>query len=118
MKIRNESYNKLRISVQVSNTGLVGGAEVVQLYISPVSPPINRPPKELKAFTKVFVQSAAVETVELDLDIIRATSYWDEDHEKWCSAAGLYKILVGNSSDAKFLEAELLVETTSYWLGL
>jgi len=96
----------------------MGGAEVVQLYIAPVSPPINRPPKELKAFGKIFVKPGAVETVDLDIDLIRATSFWDESREKWCSAAGVYKILVGNSSDAKFLEAELLVETTNYWLGL
>jgi beta-glucosidase len=42
--------------VDVTNTGSVAGAEVVQVYISQRSPSINRALKELKGFSKVFLE--------------------------------------------------------------
>jgi hypothetical protein len=40
---------------KLSNTGSRPGAEVVQVYIAPVSPPIRRPTKELKEFKKMDI---------------------------------------------------------------
>jgi beta-glucosidase len=56
--------------------------------------------------------------VTIDMDIVRATSFWDEKESRWCSAAGEYKILVGTSSVGDFLETSIRIQKTSYWNGL
>ena len=108
------------MSITIKNTGSRDGAEVVQVYVSPIKPRINRPVKELKAFQKVFLKAQESRTVDIKIDVVRSTSFWDEHAEKWCSDAGKYKLLVGNSgaADASFVEAELLVAKTTYWTGL
>jgi beta-glucosidase len=110
--------NKVTASVKISNTGSCAGAEVVQLYIAPIKPPINRPVKELKGFKKVFMQSNTFSIVDLLVDLKQATSFWDENKDKWCSHAGKYRILVGNSSVGVFLEDTVEVEKTTFWIGL
>lgn len=108
------------VTIQVVNTGSRDGAEVVQLYVSPVKPRISRPIKELKAFKKVFVKARESQTVEIKLEITRATSFWDEHVERWCSDAGSYQLLIGNSSapDSSYAQGEFSVAKTSYWIGL
>ena len=91
---------------------------MVQLYVAPVSPPIRRPIKELKEFQKVLLESGAEKTVTIDLDLVRATSFWDEKSGSWCSQEGTYKILLGTSSRGEFLEGSVEVSETTYWNGL
>lgn len=106
------------LQVKVKNTGSRAGAEVVQVYVAPVSPVIQRPLKELKAFQRVSLEAGAESVVDVDCDTMRWTSFWDEKKGRWCSHAGLYRILVGTSSSEDFLEASLEVPKTTYWLGL
>jgi beta-glucosidase len=110
--------NELIISTKITNTGNSAGAEVVQVYIAPVKPPINRPVKELKAFRKVAVDMASSSNIELNLNLQQATSFWDEHTDRWCSHAGKYRILVGTSSTGTFLEETVELVKTSYWTGL
>ena len=42
----------VRVSFRVTNTGKRDGAEIAQLYVAPVNPPVDRPHKELKGFAK------------------------------------------------------------------
>lgn len=95
------------------------GAEVVQVYIAPLSSPIRRPVKELKEFQKVRVQAGSEEVVTIPLDLIRSTSFWDEKSSSWCSHSGSYKIMIGTSSrgDSEFLEEVLEVSETTFWSG-
>ncbi|KAL2820294.1 glycoside hydrolase superfamily [Aspergillus granulosus] len=93
-----ESKDILRIKCRLRNTGSRSGAEVVQVYVSPVSPPTKRPVKELKEFRKCFLEACSEQTVTLELDLVRVTSFWDEKSGRWCSHAGKYEIMVGMSS--------------------
>lgn len=105
----------------MENTGDRAGAQVVQFYIAPPeSANVNRPVKELKGFHKVFLQPGEKKEIEVELDVQRATSYWNEHTGSWCSEAGTYRVLVGDSSapGALLLEQELVVEETTYWSGL
>ncbi|KAH0194528.1 glycoside hydrolase family 3 protein, partial [Aureobasidium melanogenum] len=86
--------------VTVRNTGKVAGAQVAQLYISPLSPSIRRPTKELKAFTKVYLEAGEEKTVELKVALKYATSFWDESRNAWLSEKGKYKAIVSDSSAA------------------
>ncbi|KAJ5650218.1 Beta-glucosidase [Penicillium longicatenatum] len=113
----NTSEEVLHVSCKVINNGSRKGAEVIQLYIAPVSPPIRRPLKELKEFKKVFLDSGVEKTVTIPLEIVRATSFWDEKSNSWCSYEGAYKIMVGTSSSGEFLESVVNVSETTYWSG-
>jgi beta-glucosidase len=54
IRIQQEQGSVL-VSVDVENVGEMDGAEVVQLYVSPKNPSVNRPLRELKAFQKIFI---------------------------------------------------------------
>ncbi|KAF2036551.1 beta-glucosidase precursor [Setomelanomma holmii] len=113
-----DQQDKQLVRCTLTNTGCRVGAEVVQVYIAPVSPPIKRPFKELKAFAKRFVESGQSVEVEIAVDVVRDTSYWEEKSSRWCSHAGVYNVLVGTSSADEHLSVSFEVETTRYWVGL
>ena len=63
------------VQCKLSNTGTMAGAELVQVYVAPVGPPVKRPVKELKAFKKVSLAAGDAASVDVELDAIRATSF-------------------------------------------
>jgi beta-glucosidase len=65
----------LTVEVDVTNTGARRGAEVVQCYVAPCEARVTRPPKELKAFAKVWLDPGETRTVTLELGD-RAFAYW------------------------------------------
>ncbi len=79
-----------RVSVTVTNTGAVPGAEVVQLYVAPHTEGLHRPVKELKGFRKVFLNPGESAAVEFALND-RSFAVWDG---AWKVPAGCYEILV------------------------
>jgi len=67
----------LTVDVPVTNTGSRRGAEVVQCYVAPpADTALGRPPKELRAFAKVWLDPGERGTATLMLDD-RAFAYWD-----------------------------------------
>lgn len=93
----------MAIGVLVANSGPREGAEVVQLYIAPKSPRLPRPPKELKAFTKVTLGSREAKMVGLELEP-NAFAYWDGE---WRVDPGEYELLVGRSAGDILLRATI-----------
>ncbi len=87
----------LTVSMDVTNTGLRTGHEVVQLYVHDLAARLSRPPKELKGFTKVTLTPGETTTVTLTLDR-EALAYWDDVHQAWVAEAGEFEVLVGSSS--------------------
>jgi beta-glucosidase len=114
------SSDDLTAKVTIKNTGKVAGAQVAQLYISPLSPSIRRPTKELKAFNKVFLQPGEEKVVELKASLKYATSFWDESRNAWVSEKGKYKVIVSDSSaiGEGAVEETFEVEKTKWWNGL
>jgi beta-glucosidase len=84
---------RLRIELEVTNTGSRRGSEVVQLYVAPPGgghpTPLRRlrPVKELKAFAKVHLEPGESATVSLELGE-RAFAYYDVADEYWPELAG------------------------------
>ncbi|KGO78268.1 Glycoside hydrolase family 3 [Penicillium italicum] len=117
LELIRDSGSLLQIKCKVQNTGSRAGAEVIQVYVAPISPPIKRPVKELKEFRKCLLEPSSEEVVTIPLDLIRATSFWDEKSGSWCSHSGAYKILVGTSSRGDFLETSLDLNETLFWSG-
>ena len=58
---------------------------------------VVRPPKELKAFAKVWLEPGARATATLTLDE-RAFAYWDPIEPGWRADPGTYTLHVGRSS--------------------
>lgn len=87
------------VEVDVTNTGAVDGKEVVQLYASKPDSKIERAPRELKAFEKVFVKTGETVRVKLSFEV-DALAYWDEEQDAWSLEKGDYLLYVGNSSEA------------------
>ena len=85
------------VECEVTNTGARAGAEVVQLYVEPVAPAVERPVRELKAFAKVALRPGERRTVRLTL-APRAFSYYSPERKAWVADAGEYRIVVGRSS--------------------
>ncbi len=91
------SNGQLTASVQVTNTGQRAGAQVVQLYIHDLAPKIDKPVRELKGFSKVFLQPGQSQTVTLPLTP-RDFAWCDVKSKGWRADAGQYSIEVGDSS--------------------
>ena len=88
----------LTVSVPVTNTGDMAGAEVVQLYVSALNSSVDRPVKELKGFEKVWLEPGQTKTVKFALDE-ESVSYYDEGLGRWVAEKGEYEALVASSSD-------------------
>lgn len=87
----------LSVSVDVTNSGLRAGDEVVQLYVQVSGD--DRPIKQLAAFERVSLAPGEKRTVTLSLphDHI-AFQFWDEAKQDYALARGAVKIMVGSSS--------------------
>lgn len=87
----------ITVKVDVTNTGMVAGKEVVQLYVKDNTGAAVRPEKELKGFEAVFLNPGEKKTVTMELDK-RSFAWYNETIEDWYAATGDYTILIGNSS--------------------
>jgi beta-glucosidase len=92
-----EKDGKVIVEVEVTNTGKVAGAEVVQLYVAAPKSDVERPVRELKDFGKVFLQPGETKPVYM-LVGWRDLAYWDTAKKDWNVVAGKYRIEIGNSS--------------------
>ena len=88
----------IHVSVNVSNSGIYDGAEVVQLYISDPECSVERPAKELKGFETVFIKVGETTTVGFDIKA-EDLSYFDAAAHKWVAEKGEFKVLIGSASD-------------------
>ena len=92
---RNDS---IAFTVNVKNTGAKAGAETVQLYIHDRKASVDRPVKELKGFSKVWLEPGESKDVTIVIDN-SALSFYDEAQEQWRSENGVFEAWVGNASD-------------------
>jgi hypothetical protein len=101
--------SKIRVSVDVTNSGTVAGDEIVQLYLSQKTPAASRSIKQLRGFARASLAPGATKTVTFNL------KEWDFAH--WNSAAGwvvdpgTYEISIAkNSMDANALVGTMTLE--------
>ncbi|MGM9753128.1 MAG: glycoside hydrolase family 3 C-terminal domain-containing protein, partial [Candidatus Cryptobacteroides sp.] len=88
---------KVKVSVEISNTGSRGGEEVVQLYVSDLVASVVRPRKQLRAFERVYIEAGASRTVEMILDA-DAFSLYNAEME-YLLEEGEFLVGAGPSSD-------------------
>lgn len=99
----------IRLDVEVKNTGSRQGKVVVQLYLRPVSLPVDRPPKELRGFRKVDLTPSGQCTVSFDLGK-RELEHFDPVQGRWLVSPGRYELIVArHSRDPAAVRAEVEV---------
>ena len=85
------------ISVDIENIGEMAGSEVIQVYIEDDECSVNRPPKELQGFEKVYLEPGEKKTIEITLDESTLEFYSDKKG-KFIIEEGSFTIYVGTSS--------------------
>jgi len=88
---------QVRASVDVQNTGLIAGDEVVQLYVGYKGSRVDRPVRELKAFQRVSLAPGETKTVSLAF-AAADLAFWDVTTNTFVVEPISYVVQVGSSS--------------------
>ncbi|MEV8509160.1 glycoside hydrolase family 3 C-terminal domain-containing protein [Actinoplanes sp. NPDC051475] len=112
-----EGTFRATVTVTVTNTGAVDGAEVVQVYVEDVESSVARPVRELKGFAKVFLAAGTSQEVSIELDQ-RAFAFWSIRHRDWVVEAGDFVIAVGAHSRDLPLSSTISVEAPALAVSL
>jgi beta-glucosidase len=102
LKITSEKMNfngKVSASVDVTNTGVYEGKEVVQLYIRDLVGSVTRPLKELKGFEKITLKKGEKKTVTFEISV-EDLKFYNSDLE-FVAEAGQFDVYIGTSSDTE-----------------
>ena len=98
LRVTAQSAEEVTIALEVTNTGKTAGAEVVQCYVTDCECSVERPTKELKAYSKVFLQPGECAQVQMTLPR-RAFAFYDVEQKDFVVEPGEFVLHVGNSSD-------------------
>jgi beta-glucosidase len=96
----------LTLTLDVTNTGAVAGAETVQLYVSHRSDVMFTAVQELKGFEKVFLQPGETKSVAFSLTR-RDLCYYDVAVQDWRVEGGAYALRLSASSRDVRLTAQI-----------
>jgi beta-glucosidase len=94
------SNPNFQVSFGLTNTGLVPGAEVAQVYLG-LPAATGEPPRRLVGWQKVLLQPGQTQNVTIEVDENDSShplSYWDVNSNSWLVADGDYSVYLGNSS--------------------
>lgn len=101
------SNDSITATVRITNTGMMDGAEVVQLYVQDVIASVVVPNKSLKGFKKVFIKKG--ESVDVDIAVkIQDLGLWDA-RMKYVVEPGAFVFWIGASSKDLKSSATLVV---------
>lgn len=100
------------VEVDITNTGAREGCELVQLYVRPLAPKIDRPEKELRAFAKLRLKAGETKTARLNISL-RDLAYFDVKAKAFRADAGQYELLV--AANAADIRAVLPLALTQDW---
>jgi beta-glucosidase len=93
----------LVVSCAVTNTGPVGGDEVVQLYLRDEVASVTRPVRELAGFRRMHLEPGEARRVSFGVDVGRLAFY--DERMRFLVEPGTVKVMVGGSSADIRLEA-------------
>lgn len=100
------------VSLTVTNTGSVAGAEIVQLYVAKKNSEIFRPARELKGFARVTLAPGEKQRITLTLDD-KAFRFRNVKANRWEIEGGEYELLVGASVEDIRLCEKITVHGTA-----
>ncbi len=89
--------DNVAVSFSITNTGERDGAEIAEVYVEHFHSPVERPPKELAGFGKVFIRKG--KTVRMTVNLGRkAFAFYSTVYGRFAVSGGTYGIAVGASS--------------------
>ena len=100
------SDESTQISVDVTNTGMRAGEEVVQMYIRDLYSSVTRPVKELKGFKKINLKPGESKTVSFIISF-EHLAFTNID-KKYTVEPGEFEIMIGTSSRDEDLKKLIL----------
>ena len=98
--------NEITVTVEITNTGVVDGEEIAQLYIRDNVSSATRPVKELKGYKRVALKAGETKKVEFTLDA-ESLAFYDINMD-YCVEPGDFTIMTGSSSAKKDLKVTTL----------
>ncbi|MEM7768701.1 MAG: glycoside hydrolase family 3 C-terminal domain-containing protein [Pseudomonadota bacterium] len=87
----------ITVSLDITNSGPVAGAEAVQIYVEDLATQETKALRQLRAFDKVELAPGETRTVSFALPR-RAFAWWDRILSDWQITAGRYRIHAAASS--------------------
>jgi beta-glucosidase len=101
LKISADKMNfdgKVKVTVDVANTGNFDGKETVQLYIRDLVGSVTRPVRELKNFQKITLKKGEKKTVSFDISVEDLKFY--NSNLEFTAEPGQFDVFVGGNSNA------------------
>jgi beta-glucosidase len=101
LKISADKMNfdgKVKVTVDVANTGNFDGKETVQLYIRDLVGTVTRPVRELKNFQKIALKKGEKKTVSFDISVEDLKFY--NSNLEFTAEPGQFDVFVGGNSNA------------------
>lgn len=92
-----KSNMQVEVKIDITNTGDIPGAEVVQFYITDLKSEEERPLKELKGFEKVWLKPGETKQVHVIFSK-EDFQYYSENKKQWIFERGNFMIQAGSSS--------------------
>ena len=99
---------RVRVSVDVTNSGSTDGKEVVQLYIAAPEGEYRRPVRELKGFEKITLAAGETRRVSFNLEY-RDFACYSPQVGRWYAAPGKYLVSIGKSAGHMVLNTDIFV---------
>lgn len=96
------------VALDVTNTGKVDGAEVVQTYVTDPVATVKRAEKDLRAFTKVFLKAGETKRVTMSVPVYEM-GYYNVLLRDFVTEPGEYIFKVGASSQDIRLEQSVIL---------
>ena len=87
----------IMVRLNVTNTGLRAGQEVVQLYVQHLGEIPDRPRQDLRGYRRVALLPRETRTVELAVPVA-SLAYWNSTSHHWAIAPERLRLEVGASS--------------------
>ena len=85
------------VNFTLTNTGDRDGSEVVQVYVADPVSIVTKPPKELKAFEKVFLKAGESKQVHIEIPVADI-AYFNMSLHDWVVENGVYDVHIAASS--------------------
>ena len=98
--------NTITVTVEITNSGMVDGEEIAQLYIRDNVSSVTRPVKELKGYQRVALKAGETKKVNFSLNAESLAFY--DINMNYCVEPGIFTIMTGSSSNSQDLKKTIL----------
>lgn len=108
MEVSKNSFKmgeKVKVSLEVRNSGKLKGKEVVQLYIGDRINSVSTPVKSLRGFEKLELGPGEIKRVEFEIGA-QDIEIWNREMKR-VSEAGEFSVMIGKSAEDILLEKKI-----------